>query len=90
MYYQVKTDKVIRWGSDGHYVAPCVTLKHESTEERIQIVLEDNCYVILVSQKDDSYMPTAWISPGIFEVLRKLPSPDRARQDKEIRHTCFK
>ena len=75
MYQQVETDKEIVWNSS---IQPVATLADEYGG-RMQIVVDDHCFVLLIKHKDFSeeepkeyYCPSSWWNKEAAEVLKTL------------------
>lgn len=73
MYKVTGPDKEIFWNH--HPVAPVLTLVDEHGG-RVQIVMDDHCYVILHQQENGSYKQTPWIFKEAFQALKHLPDPE--------------
>jgi len=77
MYQQVETDKEIVWDSEGG-IQPVATLADEYGG-RLQIVVDDHCFVLLINHKDFSeeepkeyYCPSSWWNKEAVKVLKTL------------------
>ncbi len=85
MYKKIKTDEKIKWGSINIFteIAPVATLKN-NFGHKVQIILHNNAYLILLEQKDGTYKHTAWIFQEVLEILRTLPNPLTQKQEMLI------
>lgn len=77
-YKQVKTDKSYILDNDdigGLECEPVATLADEYGG-RVQIDIDDHCYVLLLKRSNGRYKYTNWIFKEAFQVLKMLPDPD--------------
>ena len=74
MYKQVKTDSKITMSVSKSIVTPLKTLKDDFGGV-VQIINDDNCYVICIKNKYEEYTPTTHIFKEVFDALLELPSP---------------
>ncbi len=74
MYKKVKTDKgyVLH---NGTVCEPVATLEDEDGG-RVQIDIDDHCYVLRVKGTDGKYRTVSYIFREAFEVLVTLPPPE--------------
>ena len=72
MYEVIGPDKEVYWNES--HVAPVVTLADEHAG-RVQIVVDENCYVLLTQQPNGRYRQTAWIFKEALRALKHLPDP---------------
>jgi len=74
MYKVLDTpDKEVKWGEGS--VTPVMTLADEYGG-RVQIILDDKCYVCLLKQ-EDGYAGIIWLFSELVRALRRLPNPDK-------------
>jgi len=71
MYKKIETDESCMWGTNPHG-KPVVTLMDEESN-KIQIIIDDNCYVLLKRQQNGICKEIFRIPPGVLKVLKKLP-----------------
>ena len=76
---RVKTDSEVTL-KNGTVFKPVATLV-DAAAGRVQIVLEEGCYVLCV-KREDGYVFTPYIFREAFEVLRTLPTPHRDQSRK--------
>ena len=74
MYQQVETDEEAVL-DNGAKFEPVATLADEYGG-RVQIDVDDGCYVVCVRQPDGRYVWSSHIFPEVFKVLRDLPPPN--------------
>lgn len=78
MYKRVETDREIKLVNN-EKVNPVATLADRGGG-RIQIVVDDYCYVLYLKITNplykNMYKPTLYISKEVLEVLKILPSPE--------------
>ena len=73
MYKEITTDKQYEL-DNGSIEHPVVTLADDSGG-RLQISIDDHCYILRLKQDDGKYKTTPYIFREAFNVLAKLPPP---------------
>lgn len=74
MYAQVETDEQFQLKA-GVGMIPVATLADEHGG-RLQIAVDDHCYVLYLKQPSGNYQSTSYIFREAFEVLRKMEPPE--------------
>ena len=82
MYRQVETDKAAPWGykrsapnAEFNMVEPIATLADEDGG-RIQIILDDQCYVVLLKNGETGVYDTmTWLNDAVIALLKTLTLP---------------
>lgn len=68
----IPTTKEIIMEKSGSFITPVATLTDGFGV--CQIIMDDNCYVLCLRQKDGRYKPTTHIFKEALEILKTLPS----------------
>jgi len=82
MYKQVETDSESESESEmGGSNKPVATLADEYGG-RVQIVIDDHCFVLELKQEDGSYKMIKWWFQEAVDVLKTLPSVEAIEADR--------
>lgn len=73
MFEIIETDKSVIWNSNP--ITPILTLA-DKYGGRINIIVDDNCYVCLLKKEDGTYSPIYHINSELHNALTTLESPE--------------
>lgn len=64
-------------GTNGNMIDTIASFVDNESGAKTHISTDDDCYIIYQQKADGKYETADYISPSVFDVLKKLPNPNK-------------